>query len=142
MTEAKIRHLEMIQGAMNRASDNSLRVKGFAMLLLAGTMALALREGASGSVIPSPIAIVLLVIVVFLWLLDFYFIRQADLYRILYNEVRRLADDEIDFSMESGQYSEYLNSQYRERLPFLVTASSALHLGIAIIIVSSALDFT
>ena len=139
MTEAKIRHLEMIQGAMNRASDNSLRVKGFAMLLLAGTMALALREGASGSVIPSPIAIVLLVIVMFLWLLDFYFIRQADLYRILYNEVRRLADDEIDFSMESGQYSEYLNSQYRERLPFLVIAAAALHFNVALILIFSAL---
>ncbi|MXY45564.1 MAG: hypothetical protein F4Y44_00995 [Chloroflexi bacterium] len=32
--EAKIRHLEMIQGAVNRSADNSL--KGFAILLLAG----------------------------------------------------------------------------------------------------------
>ena len=137
-----MRHLEMIRNAIDGAAGNSLRIKGFAMLLLAGAMALALREDVGAGLIPLPISIALLVIVVFLWLLDFYFIRQADLNRILYNEVRKLAHDEIDFSMGSGQYSEYLNSQYRERLPFLVTASSALHLSVAIIVIYSALDFT
>ena len=126
---------------MSRASDNSLRIKGFAMLLLAGTMALALRDSTATDVIPLPIAIVLLVIVVFLGLLDFYFIRQSDLYRILYNEVRKLADNEIDFSMETGQYSENLNRQYNERLPFLIIASFVLHLNIALVLISKTLAF-
>ena len=112
------------------------------MLLLAGAMALALRDSTTTGVIPLPIAIVLLVIVVFLWLMDLYFIRQSDLYRILYNEVRKLSNDEINFSMEANQYSENLNSQYRERLPFLVIAAVILHLGIALILMFSALDIT
>ena len=141
MTEAKIRHLEMIRHAIDGASGNSLRIKGFAMLLLAGTLALALREGASVGIIPQPIAIVLLIIIAFIGLLDFYFIRQADLYGILYNEVRKLSEDEIDFSMEVDRYSDYLNSEYNERLPFPIIASSVLHLNIALILISKTLAF-
>ena len=135
--EAKIRHLEMVRRAIDGAAGNSLRIKGFAMLLLAGTMALALRDNVSVGVIPLPLALVLLVIVVSLWLLDFYFIRQADLYEILYNEVRKLSDDEITLSMEVEQYGDELNSRYNERLPFLVMASAALHLSIGLILVFS-----
>ena len=141
MTEAKIRHLEMIRNAIDGASGNSLRIKGFAMLLLAGTLALVLREGTGVEIIPQPIAIVLLVIIAFLGLLDFYFIRQADLYKILYNEVRKLSGDEIDFSMEADKFSGYLNSQYNERLPFPIIASSVLHLNIALILISKTLAF-
>ena len=84
--EAKIRHLEMIRSAIDSASGNSLRIKGFAMLLLAGAMALALRDGMEpvSGMIPLPIAVVLLVIVAILGLLDYHFTRQSDLFKILY----------------------------------------------------------
>ncbi len=135
--EPKIRHLEMIRRAIDGASDNSLRIKGFAMLLLAGAMALALRVDVGVGVIPLPVAIVLLVIVVSLWLLDSFFIRQADLYSILYNEVQKLSHEEIDFSMEAKQYGDKLNSRYNEHLPFLVIASATLHVSIGLILIFS-----
>ena len=80
--EAKVRHLEMIRGAISEAAGNSLRIKGFAMLLLAGTIALMLRDGASTFTIPVHLALILILIVAILGLLDFYFIRQSDLFRI------------------------------------------------------------
>ena len=131
--EAKIRHLEMIQGAVNRASDNSLRIKGFAMLLLAGTLALTLRDDVS--VIPFHIGIILLIIVSFLGLLDFYFLRQSDLYRILYNETRVQSEENIDFSMmEVEQYGSELDIFYRNNTPFPIMATAILYGSIAIIV--------
>ena len=101
--EGKIRHLEMIQGAMRQSATDSLRIKGFAMLMLIGIVALLLRDGVRTDAIPFLFGFVLMFIVVFLFLLDFYFIHQSDLFKILYNRVRVRPEDEIDFSMGAEQ---------------------------------------
>ena len=124
----------MIQSAMRRASDNSLRIKGFAMLLLAGTLALTLRDDVAVSVIPFHIGIILIVIVSFLGLLDFYFLRQSDLYKILYNETKMKSEGDIDFSMmEVEQYGSELDAFYRSNTPFPIMATAILYGSIAII---------
>lgn len=88
--EAKIRHLEMICAAISEAAGNSLRIKGFAMLLLAGSLALALREGAG--VLPLPLGAIFILITVSLMVLDFYYIWQSDLFRMLYREVQERSE--------------------------------------------------
>ena len=133
MTEAKIRHLEMIRHAIDGASGNSLRIKGFAMLLLAGALALTLREGASA--IPFPVGIILLVIIGFLGLLDYYFLREADLYRILYKAIMTRSQGNIDFSMETMQHINELDTLYKELTPFPVLATIILHGSIAIVVI-------
>ena len=111
--EAKIRHLEMIRAAISEAAGNSLRIKGFAMLLLAGSLALTLREGAGTISLPMPIGIILILIIVSLMLLDFHYIQQSDLFKILYNEVQERSENDIDFSMEVDQYSDRLYQHYK-----------------------------
>ena len=132
--EGKIGHLEMIKGAIDGASSNSLRVEGFAILLLIGTVALLLRDGVRTDVIPFLFGVVLILIVAFLFLLDFYFIRQSSLFKILYNQVRLLPEDEVDFSMEVEQYSDELNEQYKEFPPFQLVASGVIHLCIILLL--------
>lgn len=132
--EAKIRHLEMIQSALNRASDNSLRIKGFAMLLLVGTLALLLRDGGSPIAIPFVFAIILILIVAFLFLLDFYFIRQSDLLTILYNRVRIQCEAKIDFSMEVDKYASELDERYKIFLPFQLVTSGIIHICIIVLL--------
>ena len=119
--EAKIRHLEMIQSAITQATGNSLRIKGFAMLLLVGAVALLL-SGDAGT-IPVYFGFVLLALVVALAILDYYFLREADLFRILYNQVKAQSENAIDFSMDTSKFIQELNAQYTEypTLPIVAT---------------------
>ena len=139
MTEAKIRHLEMIRNAIDGAAGNSLRIKGFAMLLLAGALALLLRDSSGGGTIPLPMAVILWLIIIILGVLDLYFIRQADLFRILYNHVQTLSDDGVDFSMELEGYSAELERQYGEHPSFQLWASVFLYLNIFLIVLAGTL---
>ena len=133
--EAKIRYLEMIQSAMTGASNNSLRIKGFTMLLLAGTLALLLRNGAGTIIIPFHLAIILILVIGFLFLLDFHFIRQSDLFKILYDRARVLSEGDIDFSMDVEHYGSELDEIYRDVPSFPLVASGILHLCLAVFVV-------
>ena len=125
----------MIRGAIDGASNNSLRIKGFAMLLLAGTLALVLRGDTASSAIPFNIGIILLVVVGFLGLLDFYFIRESDLYKILYRAILTRPYGSIDFSMETMQYTDELDILYQELTPFPIVATIILYGSIALIVI-------
>ena len=135
--EAKIRHLEMVRSAIDGASGNSLRIKGFAMLLLAGAIALVLRDGTDSTtgMIPLPIAVVLLVIVAILGLLDYHFTRQSDLFKILYNEAKTVSEGNVDFSMGTEKYGEQLGRRYKDYLPIPVIAAVILHVSIALVVI-------
>ena len=104
------------------------------MLLLAGTLVLLLRNDGSSIAIPFMFAIILILVVEFLFLLDFYYIRQTDLFRILYNQVRVQSEDEIDFSMEVDQLADELDEQYRRLLSFQLIASGVIHVCIIILL--------
>ena len=132
--EAKIRHLEMIRAAISEAAGNSLRIKGFAMLLLAGSLALTLREGVVA--LPLPLGTILILIMVSLMVLDFYYIWQSDLFKMLYNEVQARSEDDIDFLMEVDQYSYELYQRYKQVWPFPVIAALYLYIFIMMILVS------
>ena len=84
----------MIQGVVNRLSHNSFLLKGWTVVLISALFALgAERERVSFiyfAYFPS---------IVF-WYLDAYFLRQERLFRALYNHVRKLMDDDIDYSMD------------------------------------------
>ena len=131
----------MIRGAIDGASGNSLRIKGFAMLLLAGTMALVLRDSldVSAGMIPLPIAVILWLIIAILGVLDYHFIRQSDLFRILYNEVRIRSEEDIDFSMDVAQYTDHLGRQYQESPSFQVWASVFLYFNIFLVVLAGTL---
>ena len=139
--EAKIRYLEMIQGAIDRASDNSLRIKGFAMLLLAGTIAFAVREGSdpSAGLIPLPIALVLLIAAVSIGILDFYFVRQSDLFGILYNDAMRHSEGNVDFSMDTRPHDEVLSRRYEAATPIPLMATIFLHVSVALVVILATL---
>ena len=131
----------MIQGAIDGASNNSLRIKGFAMLLLAGTIAFAMRDGLdpSAGLIPLPIALVLLIAAVSIGLLDYYFVRQSDLFGILYNDVMRHSEGNVDFSMDTRLYDEVLSSRYEASAPIPLIATIFLHVSVALVVILATL---
>ncbi len=89
-------HLEMIQGIVNRLSQNSFLLKGWTVVLISALIALAAKDTKLLYVylayFPS----------IAFWGLDGYFLYQERLFRKLYDRVRNLSDDEIDFSMNTS----------------------------------------
>ena len=92
--EKKLKHLEFIQGVVNRLGANSFRVKGWAVVLVSALFVLAARDG---RIAFSFIALLPLVV---LWALDGYYLWQERLFRALYDHVRILDESNIDFSMD------------------------------------------
>ena len=80
--ENKIKHLELIQGIINRMSSNSFMLKGWAVTLVAGTFAIASKDTDKMYFLVAYIPIIVF------WFLDAYYLKQEHLYIALYNEVR------------------------------------------------------
>ena len=89
-------HLQMIQGVVNRLSHNSFLLKGWSVVLVSAMFALGASE--------SSLLFVLLAYfpAIVFWGLDGYFLRQEKLFRALYDHVRLLAEEEVDYSMDTA----------------------------------------
>jgi hypothetical protein len=92
--DSKLKHLELIQGIINRFSTNSFLLKSWSVVLVSALFALS----ASNSNV-SFIFLAYIPTVVF-WGLDGYFLSVERLYRKLYEEVRMKENCDIDFSMD------------------------------------------
>lgn len=91
--DAKLKHLEFIQGVVNRLASASFQMKGWSVVLVSALLVLGARIDSV------ELGIVSLVPVLVFWGLDGYFLSQERLFRKLYDVVR-LREEEIDFSMD------------------------------------------
>jgi hypothetical protein len=90
-------HLEMIQGVVNRLSQNSFLLKGWTVVLVSALFALAAKDST-----PSFVYLAYLPGIAF-WCLDAYYLWQESRFRALYEHVRLLPEDQIDYSMDVEQ---------------------------------------
>jgi hypothetical protein len=83
----------MIHGVVNRLSTNSFLLKGWTVILISALFALAAKDQSRLFIylayFPS----------IAFWSLDGYFLWQERLFRALYDHVRNLNEEEIDYSM-------------------------------------------
>ena len=91
----KVKHLEMIQGVINRMASNSFALKGWAVTLVAGIFAL------SGKDADKLYFLVAYIPIVIFWGLDSYYLLQERLYRSLYETVRQTGEMNVDFSLKA-----------------------------------------
>ena len=126
--EAKLKHLEFIQGAINRLATDSFRMKGWAVVLVSALLVLLARED------HTEFAYIGFVPVLVFWALDGYFLWQERLFRDLYDHVRRLEESEIDFSMGTDAFKRtWPGATFSRTLsPFYIAL--ALSVGFAMII--------
>ena len=96
--ESKLKHLELIQGVINRLASDSFRMKGWTVVLVAAVFVFLARQDAfdTGYIALLPIAA--------FWGLDGYFLWQERLFRVHYDNVRTLTAENIDFSMDVRTY--------------------------------------
>lgn len=102
MSELRLKHLEFIQGTIARMAGNLFYLRGWVVTLIAGILVL-LTQAQSGNL---PIIFLMFVMVIF-WVYDGYFLSQEKMYRDLYDKVRILDEDKIDFSMNVDEFKKY-----------------------------------
>ena len=91
-----MKHLEFIQSAINRMGNNSFVLKGWAVTLTAGLLALTFRE------VNRHYLLVSLVVLGSFWLLDSYYLSRERRFVALYDLVRTNHEEGTDFSMDIG----------------------------------------
>ena len=96
--ERKYKHLEFIQGVINRLSANSFLLKGWSITLISALLALSAEDSRCYLVFLAYIPAIMF------WVLDGFFLWQEQLYRNLYDHVRVLKDNDIDFSMDTAPF--------------------------------------
>ena len=97
--ENKRKHLEFIQATINRMANTSFLLKGWSVTVIAGLFALSTKERQLS------LLLLALILTTAFWFLDAFFLWQERLYRELYNHVRKLQEDDIDFSMDASRFS-------------------------------------
>lgn len=92
----QIEHLKMIQDVITRMASNSFSLKGWAVTLVAAIFALTWANISRGFLL-----IALIPIFAF-WALDAYYLNLERKNRKLYDKVRKMDEEEIDFSMNAS----------------------------------------
>ena len=100
--ENKRKHLEFIQTIISRMASNLFFLRGWTITLIGALLALFSKNNS-----PDYIFYFLIVIVLIFWILDGYFLSQERSYRDLYNHVRKLKEEDIDFSMDISEYQKF-----------------------------------
>lgn len=97
--ENKRKHLEFIQNIISRMAGNLFFLRGWTITLIGALLALFSKNNS-----PTYVFYFLIIAVLILWVLDGYFLSQERSYRDLYNDVRKLKEEEINFSMDISEY--------------------------------------
>ena len=82
--EQIIKHLEIIQGVINRLANNSFLIKGWSMtVLVAAVLFITKNQDQQNYII-----LCFLIPIIGFWILDGYFLWQERIFRGIYNDVR------------------------------------------------------
>lgn len=96
--ENKRKHLEFLQGAINRMAGNLFLLKGWTITLIAALFALSAKDSNKAYVLVAYFPALVF------WILDGYFLSQERRFRALDDHVRNLTEDQIDFSMDTSPF--------------------------------------
>lgn len=120
----KIKHLEFLQNIISRMSLNSFLIKGWSITLLSALFVLLAQNANDRYVLIAYFAIAIF------WIMDGFYLSKERQYRSLYIEVSAKNEVDIDFSMDTSNYSKGRNSWFASifsvtLLPFYGSAIGA-----------------
>lgn len=96
--ENKSKHLEFIQDSIERMASHSFSLKRWGVTIVTAIITLGITEKNTNILLISVIPIVLF------WILDGFYLFKERLYRRLYEKVRKLTENEIDFEMNTRKF--------------------------------------
>jgi hypothetical protein len=104
--EAKLKHLEMVQGIINRMAGNSFLLKGWSVTLISALFALAAKDSNQFFLYLAYFPCLAF------WSLDGYFLWQERMYRKLYQDVTHKSVESIDFEMNAAKFKNEVDSWF------------------------------
>lgn len=133
--DLRVKHLEMIEGVINRMASNSFLLKGWSVTLAAAILALTVKEGAGRA------ALVALSSVVAFWALDAFYLRQERCFRKLYealaSEFKEANSATVEpFSMNTKPFSEEVPAVWETMIAGTVWP---LHGVLAVVVIAVAM---
>ncbi len=93
MDNNKIKHLDMIEAVIERMARNSFMLKGWAVTLIVGIIAVVAKQEVQ-------YWLVSFIPLIAFWVLDSYYLAIERNYRNLFEKVRETAEEKIDFCMK------------------------------------------
>lgn len=106
MNEKKIKHLEFIQNVINRMAANSFKLKAWCMTIVAALITVANTAITKDSMENCRLLFWIGLVLVFIFgYMDCYYLKKERQYCLLYDEVRKKLEEEIDFSMNVSLYT-------------------------------------
>jgi hypothetical protein len=129
--ENKRKHLEFLQGAINRMAGNLFLLKGWTITLIAALFALSAKDSNKAYVLVAYFPALVF------WILDGYFLSQERRFRALYDYVRKLEDAQIDFSMDTRPFKDdntWLDGMFSATLMTYYGALVVIMLGLMLFI--------
>ena len=93
--EKKMKHLEMVEGIIERMGNNSFQLKGWAVTLVSIIGALSAQGSDRRFFLLSFLPLVAF------WLLDSFYLQKERKYRILYKNIYIKEESKIDFNMDT-----------------------------------------
>lgn len=94
-----MKHLEMIQNVITRMASNSFFLKGWTVTLVVALLAFANVKEMNANFMFMAFAPAL-----FFWILDSFYLNEERKYIKLYEEVMKVKNDKVDFSLNASQY--------------------------------------
>lgn len=98
INEKRLKHLELIQGVITRMGSNLFTLRGWMITLVVGLSVAFLEVGRN------ELQIILVLVVLIFWIHDAYFLSLECGYRCLYDKVRNLNEESVDFSMDISEF--------------------------------------
>jgi len=97
----KLKHLEFLQGVINRMAQNSFLVKGWTVTLVSALFALAAKDS-------NPVYVLVAYFpTAAFWFLDSYYLYQERLFRKVYDSVRG-QNSPVNFSLSTKSFDKGL----------------------------------
>ena len=93
--EKKMKHLEMIEGIIERMGNNSFQLKGWAVTLV------ALVGGFASQGSDKRFFLIAFIPLIAFWFLDAFYLQMERKYKILYKNVATKDEAQIDFNMDT-----------------------------------------
>ena len=109
--EQVIKHMEMIQGIVNRLAFNSFLIKGWSITILAAALLFIANVDA-----PAEIVLCFAIPVLVFWGLDGYFLWQERLFRKLYNRVRKKSDTDFAMALDKSGFKDWISTVFSRTL--------------------------
>jgi hypothetical protein len=105
-TNNKIKHLEFLQLTITRMNVNSFMLKGWLVTIVGAVFALSQKDAKTAFIWFAPFATLIF------YFLDAYYLSLERQFRSLYDHVRALKEEEINFSMDVSNFQTGQNDYF------------------------------